>query len=692
MNEKKFEFIEIKKSENLGVIIINRTQKFNSMSSRVFSELNTAFEEMKNDPEIEAVVLTGTGAFFSAGADVKEICGIALGGDLEKGKKLLENAHQTVKTIESLGKPVIAAINGICYGGGLEIAMACDYRVASTKAMFAQPEIDLNIMPGLGGTQRLPRLVGVGNALSMLFKGLRDVPALKAKEIGLVDEVVDSGQLIDKVKELIVRILNNKAPERKPATINLDEADNLPDDVILAMNEKSKPAVEKILKAVKEGINKPLDEAIELEKQLFIELVMTEEAKVGLAKKVGVDYPPKEKEKAEGIGSAVSGETGFTEEHEMLREMVRNFVKKELPFKKVKEMEEKEEIPKELIKKMGELGFYGAAFPEEYGGFGLGKRGYVILFEEIGRADASVAAFFGVHASLASNPIYLFGTEEQKQKYLVPAIKGEKIGAFGLTEPDAGSNVAATKTSAVKKGDKWIINGKKQFITNGPIADFVIIFAQTDPMGGSKTLVAFIVETSWKGFSVGKHEDKMGVRATQTVELILEGLEVPEENLLGQVGQGFKVAMTTLNFGRLGLAAGCLGGAKEARDRAIKYAAERIQFDNPLYMHQTIGNYIAEMEADIYLMESAVYRTAFEVDQGNDKKLPLTSAILKFQCSEMLEKIIRRAIQIHGGYGYMKEYELEKMLRDCIINSIWEGTNEIQRMMVLKEVLKEKLQ
>ena len=372
----------------------------------------------------------------------------------------------------------------------------------------------------------------------------------------------------------------------------------------------------------------------------------------------------------------------FPEELNLLREMVRDFARNEIA-PRIDEMEEKEEIPKDLIDQMAELGFFGIMFPEEYGGSGMGKLGYCIMQEEISRVHASTSVLIGASEGLAGGALFLDGTEEQKKKYLTGIAEGKLIGAYALTEPNAGSDAGSIRTSAVKDGNEWVINGRKIFITNGAIADIVIVYAVTDKTLGPKGgITAFIVETDWKGFSVGKLEDKMGIRATTTAELIFEDLRVPEENVLGQVGIGFKNALNTLDYGRLTLACGCLGAAKEAVDIAYKYAKERQQFGQPIANFQTIQNYLAEMVIDTFAIESMTYRVAWMADQGMD--IIREASIVKNFALEVSDRVIDKALQIHGGYGYIKDFPIERMYRDSRINRIFEGTNEIQKYIIYK--------
>lgn len=350
-------------------------------------------------------------------------------------------------------------------------------------------------------------------------------------------------------------------------------------------------------------------------------------------------------------------------------------------------MEKTENIPMELVRKMAGLGFFGVCFDEKYGGSGCGKTGYCVVAEELTRAHASTALLFGAHVSLACGAVNIGGSEEQKMRYLRPAIAGEMIGAFALTEPNAGSDAAGVETMAEKKGSRWIINGGKLFITNGDFADFAVVIAQTDKSLGEKGLTAFIVETRWPGFSVGKHEDKTGLRASRTVQLFFDNIEVPEENLLGRVGGGFKIAMETLNGGRLGLGAGCIGIARDAYDRAFEHAAGRKQFGQPINMFQANQFALAKMAAKIYFMESAVYRAAAEIDAGQNQDPRMEAAIIKFMCSEMAWEIVDSAVQIFGGYGLIKDYSIERLFRDARYNRIFEGTNEIQQLLIFRKLL-----
>ncbi len=373
-------------------------------------------------------------------------------------------------------------------------------------------------------------------------------------------------------------------------------------------------------------------------------------------------------------------EFGFTEEQLMLREMVRDFANNELkPI--AKQIDEQEKIPADIIKKLGEIGLLGASIPEQYGGGGFGEVGYCIMQEEIGRACLSTATFIGAHQSIGTNAIFIGGSEDLKQKYVVPLAKGEKIGAFCLTEVQAGSDSFNVKTTAKLDGDEWVINGDKMWITNGGIADIISVFARTP-----KGVTAFVVETSMPGFTAGPPEKKMGIRGSTTNAITFDNVRVPKENMIGTEGRGFLVAMKTLDAGRLGLGAACLGAAKEMLEMSSKYAKERVQFDHPISHFQAIQFMLAEMAATIYIMESVVYRTA--VDYDLKKNISMHSAMVKLICSEGLDKIVDYAVQIHGGMGYSREYPIERFYRDSRINKIFEGTNEIQKGIIARDVLK----
>lgn len=370
----------------------------------------------------------------------------------------------------------------------------------------------------------------------------------------------------------------------------------------------------------------------------------------------------------------------FTEEQYMLREMVKDFTNNEIKPIAAK-IDEEGNIPRELISKMAELGFLGISFPEEYGGGGFGEVGYCLMQEEISRGCMSTATFIGAHQSIGTNALFIGGNEEQRKKFIPPLASGEKIAAFGLTEAQAGSDSFHLKTKADLGEDSWTINGEKLWITNGAIADMVSLFARTE-----KGISLFAVETNTPGFKAGPPEKKMGIKGSVTNALSFENVKIPKENLIGTDGRGFVYAMKTLDAGRLGLGAACLGVSKELLELSTKYSKERIQFDHPIAQFQAIQFMLAEMAIMIYNMESIVYRTAVDYDLHKD--ISKQSAIVKYYCSESLDKIVDFAVQIHGGMGYSQELPIERIYRDSRINRIFEGTNEIQKGIIAREIIK----
>ncbi len=370
----------------------------------------------------------------------------------------------------------------------------------------------------------------------------------------------------------------------------------------------------------------------------------------------------------------------FTEEQKMLRETVRDFVSNELKPRAC-EIDRQESIPPDIIDKIRDLGFLGVAFPEEYGGSGFGEVGYCLLQEEIGRGCLSTATFIGAHQSIGCNAIYIGGSEELKKKYLVPLAEGKKIAAFALTEVLAGSDSFNLRTRAAFDGTDWILNGEKMWITNGSIADVISLFARTE-----RGITGFVVESGWEGFHAGPPEKKMGIRGSATAPITLDNVHVPPENMIGQDGRGFLVAMKTLDAGRLGLGAACLGAAKELLELSTRYAKERRQFDSAIANFEAIQWMLADMATRVYCMESIVYRTAAAYEAG--KQISRQSAIVKLVCSEGLDYVADCAVQIHGGMGYSREMPIERFYRDSRINRIFEGTNEIQRLVIAKDVIK----
>ena len=376
---------------------------------------------------------------------------------------------------------------------------------------------------------------------------------------------------------------------------------------------------------------------------------------------------------------------GLTREQELVRQMVREFAVNEVkPI--AAEIDETERFPMENVEKMAKLGMMGIPFPKELGGAGGDVLSYIITVEELSKVCGTTGVIVSAHTSLCASLLYENGTPSQKEKYLIPLAKGEKIGAFGLTEPGAGTDAAGQQTTAVLDGDNYILNGSKIFITNGGVADTFIVFAMTDKSQGTRGISAFIVEKDFPGFSIGKKEDKLGIRASSTTELIFENCVVPKENLIGKEGKGFGIAMKTLDGGRIGIAAQALGIAEGAYEEAVKYMKERKQFGRPLSAFQGLQWMIAEMETKIEAAKLLVYKAAWL----KQNKLPYSvdAAKAKLFAAEVAMDVTTKAVQIHGGYGYTKEYPVERMMRDAKITEIYEGTSEVQKMVIAGAALR----
>lgn len=373
-----------------------------------------------------------------------------------------------------------------------------------------------------------------------------------------------------------------------------------------------------------------------------------------------------------------------TEAHELFREKVRKFAEEEVkPYAFM--MDQNNEFPTEAVKKMAEMGMMGIPYPKEYGGAGLDVMSYAIAVEELSRVDGGTGVILSAHVSLGSYPIYAYGTEEQKQKYLVPLAKGEKIGAFGLTEPNAGSDAGGTETTAVLDGDYYILNGGKIFITNAPKADIFVVFAVTTPGIGTKGISAFIVERGWEGFEIGEHYDKMGIRSSATAELMFSDVKVPKENLLGKEGMGFKIAMATLDGGRIGIASQALGIAQGSYENALAYSKERIQFGKPICQQQSIAFKLADMATKLRCARMLIYSAA-ELKEHHEP-YAMEAAMAKMYASDIALEVCNDALQIFGGSGFLKGMDVERAYRDAKITTIYEGTNEIQRVVIASHII-----
>ncbi|KGR92459.1 acyl-CoA dehydrogenase [Ureibacillus massiliensis 4400831 = CIP 108448 = CCUG 49529] len=375
----------------------------------------------------------------------------------------------------------------------------------------------------------------------------------------------------------------------------------------------------------------------------------------------------------------------LSEEHEQLREMIRDFALNEVA-PTAAERDENEAFDRKIWDKMAELGLTGIPWPEEYGGAGFDYLAYAIAVEELSRVCASTGVTLSAHTSLAGWPLYKFGTEEQKQTYLRPMAEGKKIGAYCLTEPGSGSDAGGMTTNARLEGDEYVLNGSKIFITNGGEAEIYIVFAVTDPSSKHKGTSAFIVESSFPGFKVGKKEKKMGIRSSPTTEIIFDNCRVPKENLLGEEGEGFIIAMKTLDGGRNGIAAQAVGIAQGALDAAVGYAKERVQFGKPIVANQGVSFKLADMATAIEASRLLTYQAAWL--ESNNLPYGKESAMAKLMAGDTAMSVTTDAVQIFGGYGYTKEYPVERYMRDAKITQIYEGTQEIQRLVISRMITK----
>ncbi len=374
----------------------------------------------------------------------------------------------------------------------------------------------------------------------------------------------------------------------------------------------------------------------------------------------------------------------LTEEQQLLKQTVREFAEREIA-PHAREWDERQEFPRDLFTRAGELGLMGAVWPVAYGGAGLSTLEYAIVIEELARVDAGVALSIAAHNSLCSGHIFLAGTEAQKQAYLVPLARGEKIGAWGLTENGAGSDAGGTRTTAVRDGDSWVLNGSKQFITNGRVADVAVIMAVTDSSRRKRGISAFIIEKGTPGFRAGKKEDKLGVRSSETVELVLENCRIPADHLLGAQGEGFIDTLRILDRGRIGIAAFSLGIAQAALDASIAYAKDRRQFGHAIGEFQAIQFKVADMATQVDAARLLTWRAACLRDAGQAHTLQ--SSMAKLYASEVGVSAALDAVQIHGGYGFLKEFTVERYLRDAKLGTIGEGTSEVQRLVIARELM-----
>jgi alkylation response protein AidB-like acyl-CoA dehydrogenase len=376
----------------------------------------------------------------------------------------------------------------------------------------------------------------------------------------------------------------------------------------------------------------------------------------------------------------------LSEEQELTRQTVREFAEKEIAPRAL-ELDETQKFPRDIMKKLGEMGMLGVLFPPEYGGAGLKYLDYVLIIEELARVDGSVGLSVAAHNSLCSNHIFMAGSEEQKRRFLVPLARGEKIGAWSLTEPTAGSDASGTRSTAVRAGRDWVLNGSKTFATHGSVCDVAVVFAVTDKGRGKHGISAFVLEAGMQGFRAGRKENKMGCRASDTAELVMADCRVPDANRLGEEGQGFVDALRILDGGRIGIGALGVGIAQGAFEQATRYARGRRQFDRPIADFQAVQWLLADSAVEIHASRLLVQRAAWLKDTGQE--VTCAASMAKLFSSETAVRVANRAVQIHGGYGYVKEYPVERAYRDAKICTIGEGTSEIQRLVIARLLLGE---
>jgi butyryl-CoA dehydrogenase len=630
----------------VATVTIDRPKALNALNAQTLDELTAAALAIDGDPAVRVVILTGSGEkAFVAGADIAEMVGM----NVTQARGFSLKGGQLGDAIERSPRPWIAAVNGFALGGGCELALCCDFIYAAKTARFGQPEVNLGVIPGFGGTQRLLRRVGLAKAKELVFSG-DIVNAEEALRIGLADAVFEPAELLGKA-----RAMAEKIASKGPLAHRAGQAHHGPRPGHAAF-ARMQPGSGYLCLAVRQR--------------------RSEGRHAGVPRQAASHVPRKVRDM----------DFALTEEQQLIQRTARDFASKEV-LPQAAKIDEEHRFPKELVKRMAELGFMGVAVPEQWGGAGMDCVSYALAMEEISRACASCGVIMSVNNSLSADPILKFGTDAQKKQWLVPMARGEILGCFGLSEPDAGSDAAAQKTLSRLDGDEWVISGVKNFITNGPNAQVIILFTMSDQAKGNKGITAFIVPMDAKGVQIGPLDKKLGIRGSQSSQIFFDEVRLPKDAVLGEVGGGFKVAMHTLDGGRIGIAAQALGIARACLEDSVAYAGQRKTFGKPIGTHQAIQWKLAAMDSELDAARLLTLRAASLKDRG--VKHSAESAMAKLLASDAANNAAREAIQVFGGYGYMQDFPVERHFRDAKITEIYEGTSEIQRLVIAANLLKD---